>query len=123
MAKRSKGTTKEKPEQKTAQVRWDVKPDTPSYYVNFVGVSHTPYDFTLSVAKIPSPLTEEQAALVNSGNRIPLEPLLQLVIPPLLVDGIIYALTDQKAKYAKTLEKQVKNNAIQQHAKPISTIN
>lgn len=94
----------------TAQVRLDVKSDTPSYYVNYIGVSHTPYDFTLSVTKIPSPLTQEQIDIAKSGKALPLEPILQLVVPPLLVDGLIKALVDQKEKYAKTLSQQVKNN-------------
>ena len=97
----------------TAQVRIDVKSDTPSYYVNFISVSHTSYDFTLSAAKVPSPLTQEQQEFAKSGEQIPLEPVIQLVLPPLLVDGLIDALTDQKAKYEKTLAQQVKNNDAQ----------
>jgi hypothetical protein len=123
MAKRVKSTKKEQPpKEMTAQVRLDVRPDTPSYYVNFVAVSHTAYDFTLSAVKIPSPLTQEQAESAKSGNQIPIEPLLQLVIPPLLVDGLINALTDQKAQHSRTLAQQVKNNEVQQHSKPLGTI-
>jgi len=105
------------------QVQWDVKADTPSYYVNYMGVSHTAYDFTLSAAKIPSPLTREQAALVTSDKEIPIEPIVQLVVPPLLVDGLIKALTDQKEKYEKTLALQVKNNEIHhEHVKQLGSI-
>jgi hypothetical protein len=107
----------------TAHVRLDVKPDTPSYYVNYMGVSHTAYDFTLSATKIPSPLTPEQTELAKSGKQIPLEPVVQLIVPPLLVDGLIKALTDQKEKYEKTLAQQVKNNEIQhQHVKPLGSV-
>lgn len=97
----------------TGQIRLDVKSDTPSYYVNYVGVSHTPYDFTLSVTRIPSPLPPEQIDLAKSGKPISLEPILQLVMPPLLIDGLIKALIDQQGKYAKTVSQQVKNNESQ----------
>lgn len=108
----------------SAQIQWEVKPDTPSYYVNYVGVSHSPYDFTLSAAKIPSPLTQEQMALAKSGQQIPVEPLIQLIVPPLLIDGLILALTDQKAKHEKTVAQQVKNNELQhQYLKSSGTVN
>jgi len=108
----------------TANVRLDVRPDTPSYYVNYIAVSHTAYDFTISATKMPSPLMPEQIELAKSGQQIPLEPILQLIVPPLLIDGIIKALIDQKAKYEVTLAQQVKNNEIQQqqHIKPLGSV-
>ena len=107
----------------SAQIQWDVKADTPSYYVNYIGVSHSPYDFTLSAAKISSPLSLEQTALAKSGQHIPMEPMIQLVMSPLLIDGLIFALKDQKAKYEKTVAQQVKNNEIQhQHLKSAGTV-
>ena len=119
-----KPTTKKQPAQElSAQVRLDVKSDTPSYYVNFIGVSHTAYDFTLSAIRVPSPFSQEQIDLAKSGQQIPIEPIVQLVMPPLLVDGLIKALTDQKAKHEKTLEQQVKNNEIQHHIKSLGSVN
>jgi hypothetical protein len=93
--------------------------------VNIIAVSHTAYDITLSAAKIPSPLTQEQTELAANGKQLPIEPIIQLVMPPLVADSLIKALTDQKAKYDKTLEQQVKNNEIQykQYSKPVSSIN
>jgi len=118
-----RNTKNRKVQELTANVRLDVKPDTPSYYVNYMGVSHTAYDFTVSAAKIPSPLTQEQVELAKNGQQIPLEPVVQLIVPPLLVDGLIKALIDQKAKYEKTLAQQVKNNEIQhQHIKPLGSV-
>jgi hypothetical protein len=113
MAKRSE--SKQQQQVTTAQVRLDVRPDTPTYYVNYIAVSHTPYDFTLTVTKIPSPPTPEQVELVKSGKPMPVEAILQIVIPPLLVDGLIKALADQKVRYAVTLSQQEKHNE-QQHA-------
>jgi hypothetical protein len=101
------------PKELSVQVRLEPKLDTPSYYVNYIGVSQSAYDFTLSAAKVPSPLTQEQLELARRGELIPLEPVVQLVIPALLVDGLIRALADQKAKHQKTVEQQVKNNESQ----------
>ena len=124
MAKHATQKKQVQEESVSAQIQWDVKADTPSYYVNFIGVSHSPYDFTLSAAKIPSPLTQEQAALAKSGQQIPMEPIVQLVMPPLLIDGLINALNDQKAKHEKTVAQQVKNNEAQhQHLKLSGTVN
>jgi hypothetical protein len=115
---------KQQSKELSAQVRLDVKPDTPSYYVNFIAVSHTAYDITLSATKIPSPFTQEQVELAQRGQQISVEPILQLVLPPLLVDGLIKALTDQKSKHEKTVAQQVKNNEIQhQHIKPTDSVN
>jgi hypothetical protein len=114
---------KNQPQQMSAQIALDLKPDTPSYYVNYLAVNHTAYEFTLSVAKLPSPFTQEQFEFVKSGKPIPVEPILQLVIPPLVVDGLINALIDQKAKYEETLAQQVKNNDAQhQHLKPSNSV-
>ena len=67
---------------------------------------------------------QEQAELVRSGQHIPVEPIIQLVMPPLLIDGLILALIDQKAKYEKTVAQQVKNNGLQhQHLKSAGTVN
>jgi hypothetical protein len=106
----------------TAQLRLDIKPDTLSYYVNYIAVSHTAYDFTLSAAKMPSPLSQEQLELAKSGQQVPLETVVQLVIPPLIVDGLMKALADQKAKHEKTLAQQVKNNEIQHNVKQSDSV-
>jgi hypothetical protein len=120
MAKR----TAKKSQPLTAQARIDFRSDTPSYYVNFIAVSHTAYDITLTVAKMPSPLTQEQSELATNGKQIPVEPILQLVMPPLVADSLIKALMDQRAKHEKTLEQQVKSNEIQykQYIKPGNSI-
>lgn len=119
MAKRNQN--KQQQQSTTAQVRLDVRPDTSAYYVNYIGVSHTPYDFTLTVAKIPSPPTPEQVDLVQNGKPMPIEAILQFVIPPLLMEGLIKALVDQKERYALTLKQQEKNND-QQHARPMGPV-
>ena len=119
----AKYTSKKKQRTVSTPILLDVKPDTPSYYVNYVGVSHTAYDFTLSVSRIPSPLPQEQVDLVKSGKPLSIEASLQIIIPPLLIDGLIKALIDQKERHAETLSQQGKNNELpQQHVKPLGFV-
>jgi hypothetical protein len=111
--KMAKRTVKPKPPQGSAQIQLENRPDTPFYYANYVAVSHSPYEFTLSVAKVPNPLTRELMEFVSAGKAIPVEPTLQIIIPTLLVEGLIKALIDQKQKQEKTLQQQVKTNDIE----------
>jgi hypothetical protein len=110
-----------KQEQRTFQARIDIKSDTPSYYVNFIAVSHSAYEISLTAAKFPAMLTEEQQELVKSGQQIPIEPILQLMMPPLVADALIKALLDQRAKQEQTLEKHVKDLE-HQHSEPSDSI-
>jgi hypothetical protein len=104
-----------KNEQKlNANAQIDVRPDTPNYYINYILVSHTAYDFTLSAAKIPSPYTPEQIDAAKAGKPISLEATVQVVFPSLLIDGLIKALVIQKEKQEQTSALQVKNNEQQQ---------
>jgi hypothetical protein len=60
--------------------------------------------------------------LVKAGKPLPLEAILQLVVPPLLIDGLVTALTEQKQKHEQSVKQQVANNEIQQHGKPLGPI-
>ena len=80
-------------------IRPDPKPDTPSYYVNHASVSHSEYDFIMSVLRVPEQLTLDQAELAKAGQPIPVEPILQIIFPPRLIDGLIKALIIQKDNY------------------------
>jgi len=83
----------------TTQVRLDAKTDTPFYYVNYMSVTFASYDFTISVARLPSALSLEQQVDIQKGKTLTFEPTLQLVVPPCVIRGLIDALTEQVAKY------------------------
>jgi Protein of unknown function (DUF3467) len=91
----------ESTENKEVQIKIaiDVKPDTPFYYVNYLAVSHTPYDFSISALKLPSQLTSEQKQYAKRQQPVPMEPTLQLVIPVNLVKGLVRALNTECQKY------------------------
>jgi len=121
-----KNEPQQAPIQAVSNVQLDVKLDTPNYYSNFVFVSHTPYDLTLSFGKVPSPPTAEHIAAAKAGEPIILEAILQITMPPLLLDGLINALNEQKIKQQQTALQQERNNEEQrkqqQHGGPTSPI-
>ena len=83
------------------RIQPDPKPDTPSYYVNFAAVSHSEYDFMVTLLRVPTQLTPEQTELAKKGSAVPVEPILQLIVPPRLVKGLITALSVQKENYER----------------------
>lgn len=97
------------PQRVTANIKLDIRPDTPSYYVNYMAVGHTNHDFTISVARTPAFLTPEQEARAKKESIVSLETTLQLVVPPTLIKGLIEALTKQINKYEKETKQKVKN--------------
>lgn len=99
MAKKKGNNARQVPKTVEVRIHPDVRPDTPFYYVNYVSVSHTPFDFTLSVLRVPSPLTQEQMAFAQDGKPVPVEPVLQVVIPPPVIKALIGALSEQYRKY------------------------
>ena len=103
MAKKKSNNGQQVPKAIEVKIHADVKPDTPFYYVNYISVSHSPYDFSLSVLRLPSPLTPEQLAFARKGQPVPVEPVLQLVIPPPVIKALINALSEQYRKYEDEL--------------------
>jgi hypothetical protein len=80
-------------------IRLNVSENTPFYYVNFLNVTHSAYDFTISVTKFPSEFSDEQKASLKNKEGITLDASLQIVITPALVRGLIKALTMQAEKF------------------------
>jgi hypothetical protein len=87
------------PDTMAVNIQPDAKPDTPSYYINYASVAHSEFDFVVSVLRAPTQLTPEQTKLAEKGNNVSVEPILQLIIPPRLIDGLIMALTAQRERY------------------------
>jgi hypothetical protein len=86
-------------EKTQVRVAVDVPSDVATYYANHVEVSRTSHDFSITVARIPSQLQKDvKEAAIRSG-VLHIEPLLQLVVPPTLIPGLIKALTIQQKNY------------------------
>ncbi len=77
----------------------EVAESTSSYYCNFAGVTHSRYDFVLTLARFPTTLKPEQQELVMKGKPLPVEAALQVIVSPQLVPGLIRALSEQMKNY------------------------
>jgi hypothetical protein len=99
-----------KPESVTIVPRVVVTPETPAYYANFVEVANSQYDFSLSVARIGSPLSEAQIERIKNGEPLLVDAILQIVLPPTVAEGLIRALTEQLQKYRDMIAKQGGHN-------------
>jgi hypothetical protein len=77
----------------------EVTESTAQYYANFAAVAQTSYDFSITFSKVPAQPTSDQIASANAGNPVKIEPLVQIVFPVKLIQGIIDALTKQKERY------------------------
>lgn len=77
----------------------EVTENTPFYYSNYISVSNSPYDFTLTLVRLPTSLTPEQKEIAKKGKRVPIEAALQIIFSPQLISGLIDALSKQKNNY------------------------
>ncbi len=87
-----------------------VTDDTPSYYVNHLEVSQTQHEFTFSVGKIPSRFSAEKQSEIAGSHVMEIDAMLQLMIPPTLLPGIIKAMQIQLELFEKANGK-VKDNS------------
>ena len=84
------------------QVNFTIVPADPGAtertYANFCGVSHTPFDFTLTFCEV-QPLSEQdiQAAQQEHVVRAPVRA--RLVVPVQIIPSLVAALQDQLRSY------------------------
>lgn len=105
MAKKavSKSAAAEKVEPKEIQVQiaFNHVDDISSYYVNHAEVANTQHEFVILCGRLPAKLSPSQAQVAKEKGKIMIDPLLQLTVPPTLIDGLINALKTQKERYEK----------------------
>jgi hypothetical protein len=90
-------------EARQVQIVADGTMTSPRVYSNFVQVSMTPLDCTLTFCDVIGPQTEEEALRVQKTGLMPSPVKAILVIPNQIVDGLIQALQAQKEKQAGAL--------------------
>ena len=86
----------------TGEVVVEVRPDTPTYYVNHAEVTNSPHDFAITFAQLPIKLTPEAVNIAKETHKISLEPVVTTVVPATLVPGLIKALMTRRELYEKT---------------------
>src|ERR1700740_599565 len=82
----------------TATITAQVGEDTFTYYANYAEVACVPHDFAILFARVPAKLSPEKAEEAKAGN-LTLTSDVQIIVPTTLIDGLIRALTTQKAAY------------------------
>lgn len=90
------------PREQRVNVKVNLTPsaDMSVYYSNFIEVSHSTYEFALSVARVPTKLTPEMLSSLEGENAtLDVEPTLQVLIPPNVARGLVEALQKQLAAY------------------------
>jgi len=86
----------------THQVNFTIVPadpgDTPRTYANFCGVSHTPFDFTLTFCEV-QPLSEHDIQLAQQAHVVKAPVRARIVVPVQIVASLAAALQDQLRIY------------------------
>ena len=86
------------PEVLTPSITTQVSEETFTYYANFAEVAAIPHDFAILFARTPAKLSSEKMEEARAGN-LTLTCDVQILLPITLIDGLIRALTAQKAGY------------------------
>ena len=73
--------------------------DTPFFYINYAEIVITEYDFNLYGVRVPAKLSPSDINIVKESGEINVEPIVHLIIPTTIIDGLIDALTRQKELY------------------------
>ncbi|MBM4363963.1 MAG: hypothetical protein FJ104_14885 [Deltaproteobacteria bacterium] len=90
-------------EMRAVQIVADHALSSPRVYSNFVQVSMTPLDCTLTFCDVVGPQSEEEALRIQKTGILPSPVKAVLVIPNQIVEGLIQALQAQREKQAGEL--------------------
>ncbi len=85
-------------EERPVQIVADHSLKSPRVYANYVQVSVSPVDCTLTFCDVIGPQSEEEALRMQQTSTLPAPVKVVLVIPNQIVDGLIQALQAQRDK-------------------------
>ncbi len=78
------------------QVHVTSSDDIPQYYVNHAEVGVTQHEYVIHFAQIPAKLSPSAMESLTKDKALNVEPLLRIVLPPTMIQGLIDALTRQQ---------------------------
>lgn len=109
MAKRPKTEVvqKIKPETITLEIIPSIEPKLGRVYSNYIQISHSPWDFTIRFADAPS---GSDAKELKQGIKLKIPTVVDVVVVPTLIPGLIQAL---EANYKKYLEENLKTEEVE----------
>jgi hypothetical protein len=73
--------------------------DEDALYANYMEVSHSQYEFMLTMARLPVKPSARTMELAKERGEIVVEPKVQVIFPPQLIIGLIKALEIQKETF------------------------
>ena len=85
-------------EERPVQIIADHTIQSPRVYSNYVQVSVSPIDCTLTFCDVVGPQNEEEALKVQKTGTLPAPVKAVIVIPTQIIDGLIQALQAQRDK-------------------------
>jgi len=85
-------------EERPVQIIADYTKSSPRIYANYVQVSVSPVDCTLTFCDVIGPTNDEEALRMQKTGTLPAPVRVVLVIPNQIVDGLIQALQAQREK-------------------------
>ena len=85
-------------EEKPVQIIADHSLTSPRIYANYVQVSTSPIDCTLTFCDVIGPQSEEEALKMQKTGTLPAPVKAVIAIPNQIVDGLIQALQSQRDK-------------------------
>lgn len=103
---RKKAPTKEQEvESLSAKVVIHPSEDTPFFYINYAEIVVSEHDFNLYGVRVPAKLVPSEINILKESGEINVEPIVHLIIPATIIDGLINALTRQKEVYKQQQSK------------------
>jgi len=85
-------------EERPVQIIADHNMDSPRIYANYVQVSASPVDCTLTFCDVIGPQSEEEALKMQKTGMLPAPVIAVIAIPNQIIDGLIQALQAQRDK-------------------------
>jgi hypothetical protein len=85
-------------EERPVQIIADFGKNSPRVYANYVQVSVSPIDCTLTFCDVMGPTNDEEALRMQKTGTLPAPVRVVLVIPNQIVEGLIQALQAQRDK-------------------------
>ena len=89
-----------KKEERPVQIVADPTLSSPRIYANYVQVSASPVDCTLTFCEVVGPQSEEEARRVQESGILPTPVKAVIAVPIQILDGLIQALVAQRDKQA-----------------------
>ena len=89
-------------EERPVQIIADHTNKSPRVYANFVQVTMSPIDCTLTFCDVMGPQSEEEALKMQKTGSLPAPVRAVMVIPTQIVDGLVQALQAQREKQSGT---------------------